>query len=64
MKTKLSSTPGDFYGKIHDLLDKARSSVVRNVNRTMVYTYSEIGRLIVEEEQNGAERAGYGREVL
>jgi predicted nuclease of restriction endonuclease-like (RecB) superfamily len=30
----------------------------------MVYTYYEVGRLIVEEEQKGAKRAGYGREIL
>jgi hypothetical protein len=33
-------------------------------NETMVITYFEIGRTIVEEEQNGAERAGYGKEIL
>jgi uncharacterized protein YbgA (DUF1722 family) len=30
----------------------------------MVYTYYEIGRLIVEEEQNGDNRAEYGEEIL
>jgi len=30
----------------------------------MVYTYFEIGRMIVEEEQNGKERAEYGKQVL
>lgn len=30
----------------------------------MVTTYFEIGRLIVEEEQNGKERATYGKEIL
>jgi predicted nuclease of restriction endonuclease-like (RecB) superfamily len=30
----------------------------------MVYTYFEIGRMIVEEEQNGKERAEYGKQIL
>lgn len=30
----------------------------------MVYTYFEIGRMIVEEEQNGKERAEYGKHLL
>ena len=30
----------------------------------MVLTYFEIGRMIVEEEQNGKERAGYGKQLL
>jgi len=30
----------------------------------MAYTYFEIGRIIVEEEQNGKERAEYGKELL
>jgi uncharacterized phage infection (PIP) family protein YhgE len=30
----------------------------------MVYTYYEIGRYIVEDEQNGEQRAEYGKSVL
>ena len=30
----------------------------------MVYTYLEIGRMIVEEEQSGKERAEYGKQIL
>jgi hypothetical protein len=40
----------DFYNKIAELLKNARSKVVQTVNKTMVYTYFEIGRAIVEEE--------------
>lgn len=53
-----------FYSQIVDLLQSARSKVVRSVNRTMVLTYFEIGKKIVEEEQDGKERAGYGKELL
>jgi len=53
-----------FYDKIAELLKSARSKVVQTVNTTMVYTYFEIGRMIVEEEQNGKERAAYGKQLL
>ncbi|MFN8254567.1 MAG: PDDEXK nuclease domain-containing protein [Bacteroidales bacterium] len=52
------------YIKIAELLKSARQNVVRAVNQTMVYTYYEIGRMIVEEEQHGKERAEYGKQVL
>ena len=53
-----------FFSKIVDLLQSARSRVVQTVNQTMVLTYFEIGRMIVEEEQQGKERAEYGRRII
>lgn len=53
-----------FYSQIVDLLQSARKQVVRTVNQTMVRTYSEIGKMLVEEEQGGKERAEYGKELL
>lgn len=50
--------------QVVDLLQQARQQVLRTVNSTMVYTYFEIGRIIVEEEQNGKERAEYGKQLL
>lgn len=54
----------NLYSKIADLLQAARQNVVRAVNQTMIYTYFEIGRMIVEDEQQGKERAEYGKQVL
>ena len=31
---------------------------------TMVYSYYEAGRMIIEEEQDGKERAAYGKYIL
>lgn len=59
-----SSLNTKFYSQIVDLLNAAKNNVVRAVNRTMVFTYHEIGRMIVEEEQNGHERAGYGKNLI
>lgn len=57
-------TNKNLYSKIAELLQTARQTVVRNINQTMVYTYFEIGRMIVEDEQQGKERAAYGKQVL
>jgi predicted nuclease of restriction endonuclease-like (RecB) superfamily len=46
------------------VLQNARLQVLRTVNSTMTLTYFEIGRMIVEEEQNGKERAEYGKQIL
>ena len=34
------------------------------MNMAMVYSYYEAGRLIIDEEQNGSERAAYGKYIL
>lgn len=57
-------SPNDLSKKISSLLNEARKRVLQTVNRTMVLTYFEIGRMIVEEEQNGKERADYGSQLL
>lgn len=54
----------DFYNKVVTLLSNAKKSVVQTVNKTMVYTYFEIGKMIIEEEQKGSERAKYGKKIL
>ena len=53
-----------FYQDISLLLDNARKHAKTAVNTAMVYTYYEIGRRIVEEEQNGENRAAYGQQIL
>ena len=50
--------------KISILLNESRQRVIQTVNHTMVLTYFEIGKMIVEEEQNGKERANYGSQLL
>ena len=53
-----------FYQDISQLLDNARKQAKTAVNTAMVYTYYEIGRRIVEEEQHGENRAAYGQQIL
>lgn len=47
-----------------ELVLLAKRDVVRTVNQTMVLTYFKIGKMIVEEEQQGENRAEYGKEIL
>jgi len=50
--------------RVSTLIEEARRKAVKQVNTIIVQTYWEIGRLIVEEEQKGKERAEYGERVL
>jgi|SRR5690606_5160544 len=53
-----------FYSQIVAVLQAARNQVLQTVNQTMMRTYFEIGKMLVEEEQDGKERAEYGTELL
>lgn len=49
---------------IFQLLNAARLAAARNVNALMTASYWEIGRRIVEAEQKGKRRAGYGEQLI
>jgi predicted nuclease of restriction endonuclease-like (RecB) superfamily len=51
-------------GGIAELLETARRTSARAVNALMTATYWEVGRRIVEFEQGGQRRAGYGKELI
>lgn len=53
-----------FYNKIIELFQNAKKNLSVAVNMTMVYSYYEAGRMIIEEEQDGKERAAYGKYIL
>ena len=54
----------NYINEIKKILKNARQKAYTAVNSAMVEAYWEIGRRIVEEEQNGKERAEYGKEIL
>jgi predicted nuclease of restriction endonuclease-like (RecB) superfamily len=54
----------DFYRSVADVLRNARSNAYRAVNFVMVEAYWNVGRMIVEEEQQGEKRAQYGKRLL
>lgn len=62
-----ASAASNYEGLVADLsrlLEHARRGAARAVNRAMTATYWEFGRRIVEFEQGGEARAGYGEELL
>ena len=52
------------YNRIRQILESARVSVARSVNTTQVVANWLVGREIVEEEQKGHRRAGYGENLI
>lgn len=64
MKDLKSTNQNTFFTDIKSLLHDARNKVYTVVNTTMTQTYWQIGKRIVEEEQEGKSRAGYGKELL
>ena len=53
-----------FFDDIRELIRSARSTVARGVDIVQVHTNFEIGRRIVEQEQQGKDRAEYGQEIV
>lgn len=53
-----------FYSEIKQILAEARTKARTAVNTAMVEAYWHIGRRIVQEEQGGKNRAGYGEELI
>lgn len=54
----------DIRAGIVELLSAARAASARSVNALMTATYWEIGRRIVNSEQEGRERAEYGEALI
>jgi len=54
----------NLFNQISKLINEAKINVKKTVNSTMVITYWNIGKLIVEDESDGNTRAEYGKEIL
>lgn len=62
--TNKNIIPDGLYVAIASVIQQARQQVKQAVNQQMVQAYWHIGRLIVEQEQQGQERAEYGKQQL
>jgi predicted nuclease of restriction endonuclease-like (RecB) superfamily len=64
--TELSAGGGDtrFIGGIVTIVEEARRYSARSINSILTAAYWEIGRRLVEFEQKGKKRAGYGTEII
>ena len=63
-KNEITSVSQNFLKNVSGVLEKAKQNAKTAVNLSMVYAYYEIGRMIVEEEQHGENRAAYGKQLL
>ncbi|MBU0571223.1 MAG: DUF1016 family protein [Candidatus Omnitrophica bacterium] len=52
------------YERICAIIENARNNIARAVNTEMVLAYWHIGKEIVEQEQKGKKRAGYGKKTI
>ena len=57
-------TQSDLLARIRDIWESARTQAARSVNTAHVCANWLIGQQIVEAEQGGAKRAGYGKALL
>ena len=63
--TKIRMKKGStLYDRVRQILESARSTFARSVNSTQIAATWLIGQEIVEEEQKGKTRAGYGDALL
>lgn len=62
--TPVANVAEALYAQIQDVLRQARQQAKRSVNQTMVLAYWQVGKLIVEHEQGGEDRAAYGAQTL
>lgn len=54
----------DFLTEIRHIVDLARQKAYSAINSAMVEAYWQIGKRIVEQEQQGKDRAGYGTQLI
>jgi DUF1016 N-terminal domain len=54
----------ELFKRVAEIIESARGRVARSVNSAMVQAYWLIGREIVEIEQQGKKRAGYGDRII
>ena len=54
----------NMYNDISNIINTNKSKMIYQINNTLVETNFMIGKIIVENEQNGNIRAEYGKEIL
>lgn len=54
----------NMYNEISDIIANNKTKMIYQINNTLVETNFMIGKVIVENEQNGNIRAEYGKDIL
>jgi predicted nuclease of restriction endonuclease-like (RecB) superfamily len=61
---KISHIKNNLLDQIKELIFETRVNIEKQINTTMITTYWNVGRIIVEFEQNGNIKAEYGKQLL
>lgn len=61
---KITSYSPEFIREIKQIVTQARQKAYTAINSAMVEAYWQMGKRIVEEEQQGKERAHYGKQLI
>lgn len=64
MEKKNNIIPDSFITDVRAIIDKGRQHAFVAAGQIAILTYWNIGRRIVEEEQQGNERADYGKNLI
>lgn len=54
----------NLFNSIKNIILQSRERAYRMVNSALLETYWQIGKLVVEDEQNGKAKAEYGKATL
>ena len=62
--TKITNDQNNLYNKAVEIIEGGRKKIVESIYNESTKSYFLLGKLIVEEEQAGENRAEYGKEVI
>jgi hypothetical protein len=63
-KNTIRITMSSLINDVRDIVESGLRKAYQNVNAITVFTYWQVGKRIVEEEQRGEKRAEYGRRLI
>lgn len=64
MIMKVPKTEDILSNKIIDIIETNKKEILKTLNNQVVMTYWKIGKEIIIEEQNGKEKAEYGKKII
>lgn len=63
-KNTIQTTMSSLINHVRDIVENGLRKAYQNVNAITVFTYWQVGKRIVEEEQRGEKRAEYGAQII
>lgn len=63
-KNTIQTTMSSLINDVRDIVENGLRKAYQNVNAITVFTYWQVGKRIVEEEQRGEKRAEYGAQII